>query len=106
MHAKALEASVQNSETERHDVTQGIHSHGDYHKEASRERGEKTSKRHAWLEKLVPCFESLSVKYHAGNYVALRDPTKAPGTEKFYESMPVYARYVYCCHHTSTSHSS
>ena len=29
---------------------------------------------------------------HAGNYVAYRDKSKPPGANKFFESMPIYAR--------------
>jgi phosphatidylserine decarboxylase len=40
-----------------------------------------------FLKKLIPGFEWLANKYHIGNYVAMR------GTdEKFFESMPIYAR--------------
>lgn len=62
--------------------------------ETSREVAQtvKASKRHAWLESLVPGIETLTVKFRAGNYVALRDSNKPPGTTKVFESMPVYAR--------------
>ena len=62
-------------------VEEGIHSHGH-------------DKRHAWLEKLVPGVEKLTVKFHAGNFVAIRDKSKPPGSERFFESMPIYARFV------------
>ena len=52
----------------------------------------KASKRHAWLESLVPGIEKLTVHFHAGNYVAVRDRSKPPGSVKVFESMPVYAR--------------
>jgi hypothetical protein len=52
----------------------------------------KASKRHAWLESLVPGIEKIAVHFHAGNYVAIRDASKPPGTVKVFESMPVYAR--------------
>ena len=62
--------------------------------ETSREAVEtlKASKRHAWLESLVPGIEKLTVTFHAGNYVAIRDSNKPPGTVKVFESMPIYAR--------------
>jgi len=41
----------------------------------------------SFLNKVVPGLESLSAKYHVGNYVMIR------GTDqKFFESMPIYAR--------------
>lgn len=83
LHTQALVASVQNSDNAKHDVTQGIHSHGD---------SPRGSKRHAWLEKLIPGIENVTVKYHGGNYVAVRDPSKPPGSVKVFESMPIYAR--------------
>lgn len=42
-----------------------------------------------WLHKLVPGIEKLAVEHHVGNYVAMRG-----GGEPFFESMPLYARYV------------
>lgn len=39
------------------------------------------------LKKLVPGLEHLANKYHIGNYVVVRDTN-----EKFFESMPIYAR--------------
>ncbi|KAI5117883.1 hypothetical protein M0805_002274 [Coniferiporia weirii] len=81
--SQALTAAVQNSGGA--DVTNGIHDHGDH-------KTEHGSKRHAWLERLVPGIEHLTVKYHVGNEVALRDPTKPPGSVTIFESMPIYAR--------------
>lgn len=43
-----------------------------------------------WLHNLFPGLEELAAKYHIGNFVVVR------GTgEKFFESMPIYARYVF-----------
>ncbi|KAH8110282.1 phosphatidylserine decarboxylase-domain-containing protein [Phellopilus nigrolimitatus] len=84
-------AAVQNSDDQRHDVTKGIHAHGDANPAAESAHAH-TSKRHAWLEHLVPGIERITVKYHAGNFVALRDPTKPPGSTTMFESMPIYAR--------------
>jgi len=39
------------------------------------------------LKKLVPGLENLANKYHVGNYVVVRGTN-----EKFFESMPIYAR--------------
>lgn len=40
-----------------------------------------------FIHRLVPGIEDLAAKYHIGNYVMIR------GTdEKFFESMPIYAR--------------
>ena len=86
--AQALAAAVQNSDNGAEDVTKTIHSHGDVD-EAS-ETGH--SRRHKWLEKLIPGVEKLVVKYHAGNFVAYRDTSKPPGSNKFFESMPLYER--------------
>jgi len=79
---QALVAAVQNSSDQSDDVTKGIHSHG----------SGDTGKHHAWLEKLVPGIEKLTVHYHGGNFVAIRDPSKPPGSVKIFESMPIYAR--------------
>jgi phosphatidylserine decarboxylase len=40
-----------------------------------------------FLKKLVPGLEHLASKYHIGNYVMMRGTN-----EKFFESMPIYAR--------------
>ncbi|KZP30542.1 hypothetical protein FIBSPDRAFT_945896 [Athelia psychrophila] len=40
-----------------------------------------------YLHKLIPGLEHLAAKYHIGNYVAVRG-----SNEKFFESMPIYAR--------------
>ena len=32
---------------------------------------------------------------HAGNFVAIRDRSKPPGSVKIFESMPIYARYAF-----------
>ena len=47
--------------------------------------------------KLVPGIEKLAVKMHAGNFVAIRNRSKPPGSDKIFESMPIYARYVDIC---------
>ncbi|EJD03311.1 uncharacterized protein FOMMEDRAFT_20446 [Fomitiporia mediterranea MF3/22] len=86
LSAQALAAAVENSDSRKHDVTQGIHGHGD------EEQTAPGHKRYAWLEKLIPGIEKVTVKYHGGNFVALRDPTKPPGSVKIFESMPIYAR--------------
>jgi len=43
----------------------------------------------AWVHKLVPGIDNLAVKYHIGNYVAIRG-----GSDKVFESMPLYTRSV------------
>jgi len=43
----------------------------------------------SWLHSLVPGIEKLAAKYHIGNYVAVRG-----SDETFFESMPLYARWV------------
>jgi len=77
--AQALAAAVSETDNHsgRHDVTKAIHAHGH---------------EHSWLAKLIPGAEKLTVKFHAGNFVAVRDKTKPPGTEKIFESMPIYVR--------------
>jgi phosphatidylserine decarboxylase len=40
-----------------------------------------------FLHNLVPGLENLASKYHIGNYVLVRGTN-----EKFFESMPIYAR--------------
>ena len=79
MGADALVTVVQKSE-EHEEVTKSIHSHGDH------------NKRHEWLERLIPGLEKITVKFHAGNFVAYRDRSQPPGSNKFFESMPIYAR--------------
>ncbi|THH09563.1 hypothetical protein EW145_g1929 [Phellinidium pouzarii] len=86
--AQALAAAVHNTGVEHADATNGIHDHGD-------PAATHGPKRHAWLEHLVPGIERLTVKYHVGNYVALRDPSKPPGSVTIFESMPIYARRVF-----------
>lgn len=55
------------------DVTQGIHAAAHSH--------------HPLLTKVVPQLQNLANKYHVGNYVIDRKTG-----EKFFESMPIYAR--------------
>ncbi|KAG9309536.1 phosphatidylserine decarboxylase-domain-containing protein [Chiua virens] len=55
------------------DVTQGIHGAAHSH--------------HPFLNKFVPQLQNLANKYHVGNYVVDRKTG-----EKFFESMPIYAR--------------
>jgi phosphatidylserine decarboxylase len=43
----------------------------------------------SWIHELIPGIEDLVAKYHIGNFVAVRGQS-----EKFFESMPLYARYV------------
>lgn len=43
----------------------------------------------SWLHSLVPGIEKLAVKYHIGNYIAVRG-----SNETFFESMPLYVRWV------------
>lgn len=45
-----------------------------------------------WLHKLVPGLEELAAKYHIGNFVVVRGTN-----ERFFESMPIYARCVGFC---------
>ena len=40
-----------------------------------------------FLKKLIPGLEDLASKFHIGNYVMMRGTN-----EKFFESMPIYAR--------------
>lgn len=93
----ALAAAVQHS----NDPASSIHDHGDGDAPAfsapvagdtAQHAEQHSTKRHAWLERLVPGAEKLTVKFHAGNYVAVRDETKEPGSVKIFESMPLYAR--------------
>ena len=81
--AQALVAAVQNTENVKHDVGKAIHAHDD---------DSEVPRRHKWLERLIPGVEKLTVKYHGGNFVALREPSKPPGSAKIFESMPIYAR--------------
>lgn len=55
------------------DVTQGIHAAAHTH--------------HPFLHKFVPQLQTLADKYHVGNFVIDRKTG-----EKFFESMPIYAR--------------
>lgn len=66
MDAKALDAAVDNTAIENHDVSKGIHDHGDAEPAA-----QTKSKRHQWLEKLIPGIENVTVKY-VPSTVALR----------------------------------
>jgi phosphatidylserine decarboxylase len=70
----ALESIVNNTAQEA-DVTQGIHA------------TVRSTSKIPFIHKLVPGLENLANKYHVGNYVAIRG-----GDEKFFESMPIYAR--------------
>ncbi|TDL21984.1 hypothetical protein BD410DRAFT_789065 [Rickenella mellea] len=72
----ALAGAVQQSENASN-VTDSIHAHGH---------------EHHWLQKLVPGIEKIVVKTHTGNFIAVRDKSKPPGSEKIFESMPIYAR--------------
>lgn len=74
---------MQNTENVKHDVGKAIHAHDD---------DSEVPRRHKWLERLIPGVEKLTVKYHGGNFVALREPSKPPGSAKVFESMPIYAR--------------
>jgi len=74
--AKALVALVERS-AKHPDVTEHIHAPMHKVKEMS------------WLHLLIPGIEKLAVKYHVGNYVAVRG-----SNESFFESMPLYARCV------------
>lgn len=69
-----LEALVDNS-AKHTDVTQNIHMHGPH------------VGNHDWLHSMIPGIEKLASKYHMGNFVVDRDTG-----EKFFESMPIYAR--------------
>ncbi|KDQ53656.1 hypothetical protein JAAARDRAFT_38966 [Jaapia argillacea MUCL 33604] len=72
--AHALHSVVEHTSSEP-DASKSIHAH--LHKVSSS----------SWIHKLVPGLEDLASKYHIGNYVVVR------GTgEKFFESMPLYAR--------------
>lgn len=77
----ALETVVKSSATHS-EVSQSIHSHGNH------------EKRHEWLERLIPGIEKITVKFHAGNFVAIRDRSQPPGSRKIFESMPIYARFT------------
>lgn len=57
------------------DVTKSIHGH------------HSALHKVGWLSVLVPGIEDLASKYHVGNYVI--DRTTG---DKFFESMPIYAR--------------
>lgn len=70
----ALEAVVDHS-AEQENVGHGIHA--PFHKVLGI----------PYLKKILPGIEDLAAKHHVGNYVVIR------GTdEKFFESMPIYAR--------------
>lgn len=69
---KALEAVVDQSVLHS-DLTHGIHGHSHLH--------------FPFLKTLVPGLENLASKYHFGNYVMMRGTN-----QKFFESMPIYAR--------------
>src|SRR5258708_2419478 len=71
---KAFEKLIERSD-KHSNVTEHLH--------ASME----TVKDLSWLHSLIPGIEKLAAKYHVGNFVAIR------GTdEKFFETMPLYAR--------------
>ncbi|KII87243.1 hypothetical protein PLICRDRAFT_55231 [Plicaturopsis crispa FD-325 SS-3] len=72
--ATALSSLVGKS-AEHGDVEHSIHAH--------------TSSLHGipWIHKLVPGLQILESKYHVGNFVRIRG-----SDEKFFESMPIYAR--------------
>lgn len=78
---EAFKESVERSNPQhadnRNDVTQGIHGHVHHFAPGH----------HLWLNKFVPQLQSLAAKYHVGNYVAIRGTN-----ERFFESMPIYAR--------------
>jgi phosphatidylserine decarboxylase len=57
------------------DVTKSIHGH------------HGALQKVGWLSVMVPGIEDLAAKYHVGNYVVVRETG-----EKFFESMPIYAR--------------
>lgn len=42
-----------------------------------------------WIQSLIPGIEKLAVDYHCGNYVVVRG-----SDEPFFETMPLYARWV------------
>lgn len=92
----ALEAVVNNSKAESN-VSKGIHA------------TVRSTSKIPFIHKLIPGLETLANKYHVGNYVAIRcafDQSIVPapdhwlyycdrgGDETFFESMPIYARYI------------
>lgn len=74
--ADALYAAVDATATHA-DVQAGIHA--PTHKVSS----------HGLFAKLVPGLEHLANTFHIGNFVLVRGTN-----EKFFESMPIYTRYV------------
>ncbi|EGN95070.1 hypothetical protein SERLA73DRAFT_95738 [Serpula lacrymans var. lacrymans S7.3] len=75
--AHALTSLVGHSAASEHggDVTQGIHGHIHVLDHVK------------WLKGIVPEVQSLAAHYHVGNFVIKRETG-----EKFFESMPIYAR--------------
>jgi hypothetical protein len=45
-----------------------------------------------FVRKLIPGLQNIASEYHVGNYVQMRG-----SSEKFFESMPLYPRYVNSC---------
>lgn len=72
--AEGLETMVSRSES-HNDVSHGIHMHGHNLLEVP------------WIHKMIPGVEKLASAYHIGNFVIDRR-----NGEKFFESMPIYAR--------------
>lgn len=70
----ALEAVVDHSATQEN-LGHGIHA--PFHKVLGV----------PYLKKVLPGLENLAAKHHVGNYVVIRGTN-----EKFFESMPIYAR--------------
>ena len=92
LHSSTL-VSIVDSSTQP-DIRDSIHAHPTPDKAHTAIHDTSLSdKLSPWVKKFVPGLENLTVKHHAGNYVINRDTG-----EKFFESMPIYARYVcfYC----------
>jgi phosphatidylserine decarboxylase len=75
--ADALESLVNHSADHPADLGEGLH--------ASMYRVSAIP----WLSKLIPGLERLAAEFHVGNFVAMRG-----SDERFFESMPLYARCV------------
>jgi phosphatidylserine decarboxylase len=85
LHSSTLVSIVESST--HADVKDSIHAHLTPSRSNSIIR-EATHKLTPWVKKFDVKLEDLTVKHHAGNYVINRDTG-----EKFFESMPIYARY-------------
>ena len=73
--AKALTALVQHSGNHV-DVRQNVHASMHHLLQVP------------WIYSMIPGIQQLAVEHHVGNYVLIRETN-----ERFFESMPIYARW-------------